>query len=72
MVLSTCTRREQIPMVYPSSVCSAPISHLHSLLEKRAPRHKKGFLMWLIISPFTAPFMIVRASCLASEPFLSY
>ncbi|TFK87720.1 hypothetical protein K466DRAFT_586117 [Polyporus arcularius HHB13444] len=48
-----------IPMVYPSSVCSAPISHLHSLLEKRAPRHKKGFLMWLIISPFTAPFMIV-------------
>ncbi|KAI0701553.1 mitochondrial K+-H+ exchange-related-domain-containing protein [Cerioporus squamosus] len=48
-----------IPMVYPSSVCSAPIPHLHSLLEKRTPRHKKGFWMWLLVSPLTAPFMIV-------------
>ncbi|RPD77336.1 hypothetical protein L226DRAFT_532145 [Lentinus tigrinus ALCF2SS1-7] len=48
-----------LPMVYPSSVCSAPIPHLHSLLEKRSPRHKKGFIFWLAVSPLTAPFMII-------------
>ncbi|KIP09703.1 hypothetical protein PHLGIDRAFT_67051 [Phlebiopsis gigantea 11061_1 CR5-6] len=49
----------QIPLIYPSSVCSSPIEHLRSLVRKRGPRHKKGCYMWLLISPLTAPFMII-------------
>ncbi|KAI0755380.1 mitochondrial K+-H+ exchange-related-domain-containing protein [Daedaleopsis nitida] len=48
-----------IPLIYPSSACESPIPHLHSLLEKRTPRHKKGFQFWLGVSPLTAPFMII-------------
>ncbi|KAH8072260.1 mitochondrial K+-H+ exchange-related-domain-containing protein, partial [Cristinia sonorae] len=48
-----------IPLIYPGSACSSPLSHLKSLLEKRTPRHRKGFLMWMILAPFTAPFMII-------------
>ncbi|KAM5538589.1 hypothetical protein V8D89_007618 [Ganoderma adspersum] len=48
-----------IPLVYPRSVCAAPIPHLHSLLDKRTPKHRKGFWMWLAIAPITAPFAIV-------------
>jgi len=48
-----------IPLIYPGLACTSPLSHLKSLLEKRTPRHKRGFYMWMIIAPFTAPFMIV-------------
>lgn len=48
-----------IPLVYPPSVCVSPIPHLHSLLDKRTPKHRKGFWMWLAIAPLTAPFAIV-------------
>ncbi|PIL22968.1 hypothetical protein GSI_15665 [Ganoderma sinense ZZ0214-1] len=48
-----------IPLVYPPSVCAAPIPHLRSLLDKRTPKHRKGFWMWLAIAPVTAPFAIV-------------
>ncbi|KAI1794761.1 mitochondrial K+-H+ exchange-related-domain-containing protein [Ganoderma leucocontextum] len=48
-----------IPLVYPPSVCASPIPHLHSLLDKRTPKHRKGFWMWLAIAPLTAPFAIV-------------
>ncbi|TBU23259.1 mitochondrial K+-H+ exchange-related-domain-containing protein [Dichomitus squalens] len=48
-----------IPLVFPTSVSPAPIPHLHSLLERRTPKHRKGFWMWLAISPLTAPFAII-------------
>ncbi|EMD40059.1 hypothetical protein CERSUDRAFT_112276 [Gelatoporia subvermispora B] len=49
----------QIPLIYPASLCTTPLPHLRALLEKRTPRHRKGFLAWLAIAPFTAPFMLI-------------
>ncbi|TCD62235.1 hypothetical protein EIP91_007194 [Steccherinum ochraceum] len=49
-----------IPLLYPGSALPSPLSHLRTLLEKRTPRHRKGFMMWMILAPFTAPFMIIR------------
>jgi len=48
-----------ISLIYPGTACSAPLAHLRLLLEKRTPRHRKGFWMWMILAPFTAPFMII-------------
>ncbi|KAJ3524212.1 hypothetical protein NM688_g8600 [Phlebia brevispora] len=48
-----------IPLIYPSTVCSSPLEHLRTLLAKRTPRHRRGFYMWMIIAPLTAPFMII-------------
>lgn len=30
------------------------------MLQKRGPVHRKGFLFWMLISPLTAPFMLIR------------
>ncbi|PPR03752.1 hypothetical protein CVT26_005792 [Gymnopilus dilepis] len=51
----------KFPLLYPPSVLShsATLSDLRSFLELRIPRHRKGFIMWLLISPFTAPFMLI-------------
>ncbi|KAI0647664.1 mitochondrial K+-H+ exchange-related-domain-containing protein [Trametes meyenii] len=49
----------QIPLIYPPSACTSPIPHLRSLVEKRTPRHKKGFWFWLAVSPLTAPFALI-------------
>ncbi|OCH88456.1 hypothetical protein OBBRIDRAFT_795226 [Obba rivulosa] len=49
----------KIPLIYPPSLGTSPLPHLRSLLERRTPRHRKGFITWLAISPFTAPFMLV-------------
>ncbi|CAL1712492.1 unnamed protein product [Somion occarium] len=48
-----------IPLIYPGTVCSSPMAHFRSLLEKRTPRHRKGFFMWMFIAPLTAPFMLI-------------
>ncbi|OSD07619.1 hypothetical protein PYCCODRAFT_1430864 [Trametes coccinea BRFM310] len=48
-----------IPLIYPPSACSSPLPHLQSLVEKRTPRHKKGFWVWLAVSPLTAPFALI-------------
>ncbi|KAI0784780.1 mitochondrial K+-H+ exchange-related-domain-containing protein [Abortiporus biennis] len=48
-----------IPLIYPGAACTSPLAHLRSLLEKRTPRHRRGFFMWMIIAPLTAPFMII-------------
>ncbi|EKM51624.1 uncharacterized protein PHACADRAFT_127350 [Phanerochaete carnosa HHB-10118-sp] len=48
-----------IPLIYPSSACSSPVTHLRSLVEKRGPRHRKGFFTWILVSPLTAPFMLI-------------
>ncbi|KAF8059303.1 hypothetical protein FPV67DRAFT_1519688, partial [Lyophyllum atratum] len=39
-----------------------------TLVAYRTPRHRKGFYMWMVIAPFMAPFMIIRAN--NSEPSL--
>ncbi|KAF9452920.1 hypothetical protein P691DRAFT_755954 [Macrolepiota fuliginosa MF-IS2] len=51
----------RIPLIYPSSLSSDSESllHLKKLVEHRMPRHRRGFYAWMIIAPFTAPFMIV-------------
>ncbi|KAH9841924.1 mitochondrial K+-H+ exchange-related-domain-containing protein [Rhodofomes roseus] len=53
------TDNPTIPLIYPSSACESPLPHLHTLLEKRTPSHRKGAIIWLAISPLTAPFMII-------------
>ncbi|KAI0771115.1 mitochondrial K+-H+ exchange-related-domain-containing protein [Trametes elegans] len=48
-----------VPLIYPPSACASPLPHLQTLVEKRAPRHKKGFWFWLAVSPLTAPFALI-------------
>jgi len=50
-----------IPLLYPSlfAANTTPLTHLEDLLSKRTPTHRKGFYFWLLISPLTAPFMII-------------
>ncbi|TFK73650.1 hypothetical protein BDN72DRAFT_869039 [Pluteus cervinus] len=50
-----------IPLVFPPSISSgsATLDNLRSLVEQRTPKHRKGFITWAIIAPFTAPFMII-------------
>ncbi|KAA1469952.1 hypothetical protein DENSPDRAFT_653285 [Dentipellis sp. KUC8613] len=48
-----------IPLVHPKLLSPSPLSHLQAILEKRTPRHKKGFWVWLLVSPLTAPFMLI-------------
>ncbi|THV03051.1 hypothetical protein K435DRAFT_775210 [Dendrothele bispora CBS 962.96] len=51
----------KILLLYPPSIHSGAesLSYLRSLVQTRAPRHKKGFWIWMVAAPFTAPFMIV-------------
>ncbi|KAI0755374.1 mitochondrial K+-H+ exchange-related-domain-containing protein [Daedaleopsis nitida] len=48
-----------IPLVYPPSVCMSPVPDFDSLLEKRTPRHTKGFWFWLAVTPLTAPLKLI-------------
>ncbi|KAG6820620.1 hypothetical protein H0H93_014223 [Arthromyces matolae] len=56
----------KIPLIYPPSIKSGSITlaELRALVAYRTPRHRRGFYLWMIIAPFTAPFMIIpyRAS----------
>ncbi|KAI0755382.1 mitochondrial K+-H+ exchange-related-domain-containing protein [Daedaleopsis nitida] len=49
----------KIPLVYPLLACKSPVPDLHSLLEKRTPRHTKGFWFWLAVTPLTAPLKLI-------------
>ncbi|KAF7364993.1 p-loop containing nucleoside triphosphate hydrolase protein [Mycena venus] len=51
----------EVPLFYPPSVLSGPsaLSELRAFLQKRIPQHNKGFWTYLLISPLTAPFMII-------------
>lgn len=53
----------QIPLIYPSSLSSNrdSLEHFKTFLDDRMPRHRRGFYLWMIIAPLTAPFMIIRA-----------
>ncbi|TFK33022.1 mitochondrial K+-H+ exchange-related-domain-containing protein [Crucibulum laeve] len=50
-----------IPLIYPPSLSSGSeaLSELHALITHRIPKHRKGFYTWMVIAPFTAPFMII-------------
>ncbi|KAF9553233.1 hypothetical protein CPC08DRAFT_713943 [Agrocybe pediades] len=50
-----------IPLIFPPSILSSStaLSELTAYTAHRVPRHKKGFYMWMIIAPFTAPFMVI-------------
>lgn len=52
----------QIPLYYPQKILSAEavMSELRQYVAHRIPAHRKGFYTWLVIAPFTAPFMIIR------------
>ncbi|KAJ3792322.1 mitochondrial K+-H+ exchange-related-domain-containing protein [Lentinula aff. detonsa] len=54
-------QKVMIRLLYPPSIQSAEssLAQLRQLIRTREPRHKKGFLTWMIIAPFTAPFMII-------------
>ncbi|THH16858.1 hypothetical protein EW146_g3833 [Bondarzewia mesenterica] len=56
-----------IPLVHPKFFGSSPLTHLENLLAKRKPRHLKGFWTWMLISPLTAPFMLVQVAYKASD-----
>jgi hypothetical protein len=50
----------KIPLVHPKFVGTSPLAHLESILSRRSPRHRKGFYMWMLLAPLTAPFMLIR------------
>ena len=52
----------QIPLIYPQHIITSPLLSLQTLVDKRAPRHKRGAWFWLLVSPLTAPFMLIRTS----------
>ncbi|TFY79608.1 hypothetical protein EWM64_g4401 [Hericium alpestre] len=58
-----------IPLVHPKFLVPPPLAHLRMMLEKRTPRHRRGFWIWLIAAPMTAPFMLIRASSTPELPF---
>ncbi|KAG6896986.1 hypothetical protein C0992_004766 [Termitomyces sp. T32_za158] len=51
----------KIPLLYPPSINSGPatLAELRALVAYRTPRHRKGFYLWMIIAPLTAPFMVI-------------
>ncbi|KAI0269811.1 mitochondrial K+-H+ exchange-related-domain-containing protein [Gloeopeniophorella convolvens] len=48
-----------IPLVHPKFAGSSPLTHLNTILARRTPRHRKGFYMWMLLAPLTAPFMVI-------------
>ncbi|KAJ3826811.1 mitochondrial K+-H+ exchange-related-domain-containing protein [Lentinula raphanica] len=51
----------QIRLLYPPSIqdSESSLGQLRQLIHAREPKHKKGFWIWMIIAPFTAPFMLI-------------
>ncbi|KAL4069913.1 mitochondrial K+-H+ exchange-related-domain-containing protein [Scleroderma yunnanense] len=67
----TQQRPPEIPLVYPPSVYSElstptlhptihpTLSQLQRVLSIREPRHRRGFYLWMLITPLTFPFTII-------------
>ncbi|KAE9393883.1 hypothetical protein BT96DRAFT_828553 [Gymnopus androsaceus JB14] len=53
--------KQKIPLLYAPSIhnAEASLAQLRDLVQTREPKHKKRFWIWMVIAPFTAPFMIV-------------
>ncbi|KDR83090.1 hypothetical protein GALMADRAFT_88915 [Galerina marginata CBS 339.88] len=60
-VLDEKNNSTTIALIFPPSLLSpsTSLSDLRAYVEHRIPRHRKGFYLWMIIAPFTAPFMII-------------
>jgi hypothetical protein len=67
-VLNPISPTSQIPLIYPQHIITSPLLNLQTLVDKRAPRHKRGAWFWLLVSPLTAPFMLIRTSFLFDAP----
>ncbi|KAJ3514356.1 hypothetical protein NLJ89_g2430 [Agrocybe chaxingu] len=50
-----------IPLIFPPSIVtpSMALSELKAYTAHRIPRHRRGFWGWMLVAPFTAPFMII-------------
>ncbi|KAH7885241.1 mitochondrial K+-H+ exchange-related-domain-containing protein [Phlebopus sp. FC_14] len=61
------SRVSEVPLVYPPSVypqhlgssMHPALAPLRTLVNSREPRHRRGFYLWMIIAPFTAPFVLI-------------
>jgi len=51
----------RIPLLYPSSMATPEgvLAQLRRDTSHRTPVHRKGFVFWAVVAPFTLPFMIV-------------
>jgi len=51
----------RIPLIHPTNLAqtTSPLSHLQQLVEKRIPTHRKGFYLWMLLTPLTAPFKLI-------------
>ncbi|KAG6812107.1 hypothetical protein H0H92_004336 [Tricholoma furcatifolium] len=59
--ITNTNEKIEIPLIYPPSINSGPLTltELRALVAYRTPRHRKGFYLWMIAAPFTAPFMLI-------------
>ncbi|KAG8947569.1 hypothetical protein FRC04_010619 [Tulasnella sp. 424] len=48
-----------IPLYHSPSALPDPLAHLKNLLSERKPNHRKWMMIWIAVSPLTAPFAIV-------------
>ena len=55
---------KKISLVFPPSFLSPSevLSELRGYTKHRILKHRKGFYFWMLIAPFTAPFIVIRAS----------
>ncbi|KAF8962968.1 mitochondrial K+-H+ exchange-related-domain-containing protein [Flammula alnicola] len=61
LVLDEKNEPPKIPLIFPPSQLSpsTALSELRAYTGHRIPRHRKGFYFWMLLSPLTAPFIIV-------------
>ena len=65
--LKICIEYMQISLVFPPSLLSSSevLSELRRFAEQRTPKHRRGFYLWMLIAPLTAPLKLIRASTLS-------
>ncbi|KAF8551686.1 hypothetical protein OG21DRAFT_1417510 [Imleria badia] len=57
----------KIPLIYPPSfycagadhALNSPLAHLQTLLASRGPRHRRGFYLWMLITPLAVPITLI-------------
>lgn len=63
-IMYVLTQKDKVSLVYPPSFFSSSevLSELYGYAERRIPKHRKGFYLWMLMAPMTAPFILIRAS----------
>ncbi|RDB19027.1 hypothetical protein Hypma_014296 [Hypsizygus marmoreus] len=58
---ATMQAQTSIPLIYPPSINTATttLDELRTLVAARIPRHRRGFYIWMFVTPFTAPLKII-------------